>query len=94
MSFVVLAYVRSLMTGTPFLSEVAPITGPMYQLMAFFMVTDPATTVSSRGGRIGVAFLVALGEMVLRLLEVVNAPLYALFLVGPAAKFVDLKRSD
>ncbi len=92
-SFVALAYVRSLMTGTPFLSEVAPITGPMYQLMAFFMVTDPATSVSSRGGRIGVAFLVALAEMALRLLEIVNAPLYALFLVGPVAKFVDLKRS-
>ena len=92
-SFVALAYVRSLMTGAPFLSEVAPITGPMYQLMAFFMVTDPATTVSSRGGRIGIAFLVALAEMVLRLFEIVNAPLYALFLVGPVAKFVDLKRS-
>ena len=93
LSFVVLAYVRSLMTGTPFLSEVAPITGPMYQLMAFFMVTDPATSVSSRGGRMGVVLLVALAEMGLRLLEIVNAPLYALFLVGPVAKFVDLKRS-
>lgn len=92
-SFVALAYVRSLMTGTPFLSEVAPITGPMYQLMAFFMVTDPATSVSSRNGRIGVAFLVALAEMVLRLYEIVNAPLYALFLVGPAAKMLDLRRT-
>jgi len=92
-SFVALAYVRSLMTGTPFLSEVAPITGPMYQLMAFFMVTDPATSVSSRNGRIGVAFLVALAEMILRLFEIVNAPLYALFLVGPAAKILDLRRS-
>ncbi len=93
LSFVVLAYARSLMTDNPFLSEVAPITGPMYQLMAFFMVTDPATSVSSRRGRIGVAFLVALAEMALRLLEIVNAPLYALFLAGPAAKFVDLRRS-
>ncbi|MXY49784.1 MAG: hypothetical protein F4Y38_10900 [Gemmatimonadetes bacterium] len=92
-SFVALAYVRSMITGTPFLSEVAPITGPMYQLMAFFMVTDPATSVSSRNGRIGVAFLVALAEMVLRLYEIVNAPLYALFLVGPAAKVLDLRRS-
>ncbi len=92
-SFVVLAYVRSLITDTPFLSEVAPITGPMYQLMAFFMVTDPATTVSSRDGRIGVVVLVAVAESVLRLFEFVNAPLYALFLVGPVAKFVDLQRS-
>ena len=93
-SFIVLAYVRSMMTGTPFLSEVAPITGPMYQLMAFFMVTDPATSVSSRGGRIGVAFLVALAETAMRLMEIVNAPLYALFLVGPAAKIVDLRHSQ
>lgn len=92
-SFIALAYVRSMITGTPFLSEVAPITGPMYQLMAFFMVTDPATSVSSRRGRIGVAFLVALAETVLRLYEIVNAPLYALFLVGPAAKILDLRRS-
>ena len=56
-SFVVLAYARTLISGNPFLSEVAPITGPMYQLMAFFMVTDPATSVSSRGGRIAVAFV-------------------------------------
>lgn len=93
-SFVALAYVRSLMADSPFLSEVAPITGPMYQLMAFFMVTDPATTVASRRGRIAVVFLVALAEMVLRLFEIVNAPLYALFLVGPMAKIVDLKRGE
>lgn len=91
-SFVILAYLRSLITGIPFLAEVAPITGPMYQLMAFFMVTDPATSVSSRGGRIAVAFLVALAEMVFRFFEIVNAPLYALFIVGPVAKLVDLKR--
>lgn len=92
-SFVALAFVRSLVTETPFLSEVAPITGPMYQLMAFFMVTDPATSVSPRGGRIAVVILVALAETAMRLMEIVNAPLYALFLVGPVAKMVDLKRS-
>jgi len=93
-SFIALAYVRSLLTGNPFLSEIAPITGPMYQLMTFFMVTDPATSVSTKSGRIVVVFFVALAEMVLRLLEVVNAPLYALFVIGPAAKLVDLNRSD
>ena len=92
-SFVIFAYLRSLIVETPFLSEMAPITGPMYQLMVFFMVTDPATSVSSRRGRIIVAFLVALVETILRLSEVVNAPLYALFLVGPLAKMVDLRKS-
>ena len=37
-----------LVTGHPFLSEVAPITGPMYQLFIFFMITDPKTTVAPK----------------------------------------------
>jgi Na+-translocating ferredoxin:NAD+ oxidoreductase RnfD subunit len=89
-SFIAFSLIRAWITGNPFLSEVAPITGPMYQLMTFFMITDPATSVSSRNGRILVAFLIALTEMILRLLEVVNAPLFALFLIGPAAMVVDL----
>ena len=32
------------------LAEVAPITGPMYQLFIFFMITDPKTTVHSPRG--------------------------------------------
>ena len=31
-------------------AEVAPITGPMYQLFVFFMITDPKTTVRSKIG--------------------------------------------
>jgi hypothetical protein len=49
--FVVLAIVRNLIVGGPLLAELAPITGPMYQLFVFFMVTDPRTTVSTRRGR-------------------------------------------
>src|SRR5687767_11940805 len=44
-SFVAFSFVRSAITGTPWLANVAPITGPMYQLFIFFMVTDPRTTV-------------------------------------------------
>ena len=73
------------MTGTPWLANVAPITGPMYQLFIFFMVTDPKTTVRSKWGQCLVVFLVAFVEMLLRLNEVVYAPFYALFLVGPVA---------
>src|SRR5262249_18602504 len=36
-SFAALAGVRSLLTGTSWLYQVAPITGPMYQLFVFFM---------------------------------------------------------
>lgn len=84
-SFLVLALLRSALTGQTVLAEVAPLTGPMYQLFALFMVTDPKTTVSSRRGSIVVVCLVALVEAGLRLLEVVYAPFYALFLVGPVA---------
>lgn len=90
-SFIVLAYLRSLITGDTFLSEVSPITGPMYQLFIFFMITDPPTSVSSKKGQILVAFLVALAEFFLRLDSFIYAPFYALFLVGPAAKFIDLR---
>ena len=47
------------MTGTPWVANVAPITGPMYQLFTFFMVTDPKTTVQSVKGQCLVVFLVA-----------------------------------
>ena len=39
-------------TGHPLLSEVAPITGPMYQLFIFFMITDPKTTVRTEVGAV------------------------------------------
>lgn len=93
-AFVVLSLVRSWITGDAFLAEVAPITGPMYQLFALFMITDPKTTVSSKKGEIGVTILVAIVELFLRLGEVVYAPFYALFLVGPPAMLVDILWTD
>jgi Na+-translocating ferredoxin:NAD+ oxidoreductase RnfD subunit len=89
-SFVVLAFLRSWMTGSPWQSELAPITGPMYQLFIFFMITDPKTTVRSKRGQCIVVFLIALLEMVLRLRRVVYAPFYALFIVGPAAMLAEI----
>jgi len=87
------AAVRSWLTGVPLLAEIGPLTGPMYQLFIFFMVTDPPTGVSTRAGRMGVVVLVAVVETVLRLFEQVNAPFYALFLVGPLALAIDLRRT-
>src|ERR1700728_2781561 len=89
-SFLAFAFLRSWTTGSPWQSEVAPITGPMYQLFIFFMITDPKTTVRSKRGQCIVVFLVALLEMVLRLRQVVYAPFYALFIVGPAAMLVEI----
>lgn len=90
-SFLVFAYIRSFITNDPFLAEVAPLTGPMYQLFIFFMITDPPTNVRSKKGQIIVVFLVALLEFVLRLNQFVYAPFYALTIVGPIAKFIDLR---
>ncbi|HLH04276.1 MAG TPA: RnfABCDGE type electron transport complex subunit D [Bryobacteraceae bacterium] len=89
-SFVVLAWIRTFFTGHPFLAEVAPITGPMYQLFIFFMITDPRTTVKPRWAQCLVALLVAVVEMILRLFENVHAPYYALAIVGPIANAVEI----
>jgi Na+-transporting NADH:ubiquinone oxidoreductase subunit NqrB len=89
-SFLLFAILRAAVTGHPFLSEVAPITGPMYQLFIFFMITDPKTTVGPIWAQALVAFLVAAVEAIFRLLEFVHAPFYALFVVGPIANLVEI----
>jgi hypothetical protein len=89
-SFIALSFLRSWITGDPWQSEIAPITGPMYQLFIFFMITDPKTTVRSRTGQCVVAFFVAVAEMLLRLDSSVFAPLYALFWVGPSALLIEM----
>jgi len=89
-SFVAFAALRSMITGHAFLAEVAPITGPMYQLFIFFMITDPKTTVKPKWAQCLVAFLVAGAEMILRLAQNVHAPFYALAIVGPAALAVEI----
>lgn len=95
LAFLALAWLRSFALDLPFLTEAAPITGPMYQLFVFFMITDPPTTVSSRRGRIAVAVIIATVEAALRTAldlgwswaqPFAAAPaFYALFTVGPAA---------
>jgi Na+-translocating ferredoxin:NAD+ oxidoreductase RnfD subunit len=89
-SFIAFAFLRSWITGDPWKSEVAPITGPMYQLFVFFMITDPKTTVRSKLGQCVVVFLVASLEMAMRLDQVIYAPFYALFIVGPTAMLIEI----
>jgi len=93
-SFLVFSLVRSAITGTTWLATVAPITGPMYQLYIFFMITDPRTTVRSKRGQCIVVVLVAFVEMLMRLAEIVYAPFYALFIVGSLAFILDLRAAD
>ncbi len=89
-SFLVFAVLRAWMTHNPWQAEISPITSPEYQLFIFFMITDPKTTVKSRAGQCAVAFSVALVEMVMRLNQVVYAPFYALFFVGPTALLIEM----
>ena len=101
-SFLALSWVRSLVLGIDWHIEVAPVTGPMYQLFIFFMITDPATTVSSFRGRMLVAFLIAVLECAIRLgndyglaiaTPFATAPaIFALAILGPIAKFIDQER--
>lgn len=102
-SFLVLNYLRSILLGQPVLPEIAPITGPMYQLFVFFMITDPRTVVRGRRAQVGVVVLIAVVETVIRFASdqgwpiptAFNAapPLVALWIVGPVAKWIDLRRS-
>lgn len=100
-SFLVLNTLRSVLLGQPILPEIAPITGPMYQLFIFFMITDPRTVVRDRKWQIIVAIIIALTEALIRyasdqawpLPVAFNAApaLVALWLVGPVAKLIDLQ---
>ena len=93
-AFFLFSIVRSAVTGIPYLATVAPITGPMYQLFIFFMITDPKTTVRSKRGQCIVVVLVAFVEMLMRLAEVVYAPFYALFIVGSLAMVWEIRRDS
>jgi hypothetical protein len=61
----------------------------MYQLFALFMMTDPKTTVKNPWAQSAVVVVIAFVEMLLRLGEVVYAPFYALFIVGPIALVIE-----
>lgn len=96
-AFVLFAALRAVLPGhhdqglwPAFVSEVAPITGPVYQLFIFFMITDPKSTVHGVRPQMAVAVAVAGAECILRLLGNVHAPYYALFLVGPAANLIEI----
>jgi enediyne biosynthesis protein E5 len=101
-SFLLLNTLRATALGQPVLPEIAPITGPMYQLFVFFMITDPRTVVRGRTRQILVAILVAVMEMLIRVASDKGAPLptafyvapafLALAIVGPVAKWLDLRR--
>lgn len=103
LSFLILNSARAMLLGQAVLPEIAPITGPMYQLFVFFMITDPRTIVRGRRQQIFVAILIAIAETLIRFAADSSWPLptgvtaapafYALATVGPIAKWLDLRRA-
>jgi Na+-translocating ferredoxin:NAD+ oxidoreductase RnfD subunit len=101
-SFLLLNSLRAAALGQPLLPEIAPITGPMYQLFVFFMITDPRTIVRGRRRQVLVAILIAVMETLIRFASDKGWPLptafnvapafLALALVGPMAKWFDLNK--
>jgi len=100
--FAALAWVRTLFNQHPLLAELGPITGPMYTLFVFFMVTDPRTIVSGRGKQLFVLLLIALLECAIRMAvdfeklsgdsALAVAPgMFALFFIGAPALWLQLR---
>ncbi len=99
LSFLALAFLRASLPGhhlngleAAWKSEIAPITGPMYQLFIFFMITDPKSTTLTRRSQCLTIFCVAVMECILRLCQDSHAPYNALFIVGPLANFLEIRR--
>ncbi len=89
-TFAFLSWVRSLIQGRPWISEVALLTAPAYMLFICFMITDPKTTTRTFFRQCLVAILVAVVETILRLMEVIHAPYYALFIVAPTTNLCEI----
>jgi hypothetical protein len=102
--FVLFAWLRTFVNHHPLAGELGPVTGPMYQLFMFFMVTDPRTIVAGRRAQLAVVLLVAAAECAIRLLCDLDAlaagnplctapPMFALFVIGPLCLAAQLARS-
>lgn len=91
LTFIPLAFLRAWVTGHSWLTEIAPITSPMFQLFLFFMITDPKTVTKSRWSQVLVAVLVAVMETVCRLgFRDVHSLYHSLFIVGPIANLIEI----
>ena len=97
--YLLISPIRSWVTGNAWLTEVAPITSPMYQLFMCFMITDPKTVTRKAWSQCVVAGLVAVAEGGFRLTDripgapqflSIDAAFFALFVVGPAANAIEM----
>jgi enediyne biosynthesis protein E5 len=82
-AFLVLSFVRSAITGHSWWAEVGPLTGAVYQLFIFFMITDPKTTTLTKFRQCVVAVLVAVVETEFRLAGDTGVQSYLAGVFGP-----------
>ncbi len=92
-TFLIIAVLRSLISGWPLITTLAPATGAAFMLVTFFMITDPMTTPSSSFARILFGISLGMIDGVLRYFQVINSPLYALFILC-ALRAVFLPQDD
>ena len=90
-SFIAFAFLRSWMTGSPWQSEIAP--HHRADVSAIYFLHDHRSqddgAIRSEGNAWS-CFWWRLLEMVMRLYQIVYAPFYALFMVGPTAMLIEI----
>jgi Na+-transporting NADH:ubiquinone oxidoreductase subunit NqrB len=89
-AFSILAYVRHLINGLPWLTQVGQLTAPAYLLFMCFMITDPKTTPRTKLRQGVVTVAVAVVDMLFHLADEIHAPFYALFWVFPVANLLEI----
>lgn len=77
-AFILQAFIRSTVNGTPILAALMPMTGFAFILFTFYMVTDPATSPSRRGNQVAFGMGVAAFYMLFMELHIVFGLFYAL----------------
>lgn len=100
-AFALAALLRARLTSQPPLFPLAPMSGAAFQLFAFYMITDPATSPSAPRRQLVFGASVALLDALLRHREWTEAPFVALLLVcaarplfGEAAQSADSAASS
>jgi hypothetical protein len=90
-TFIPLSIIRAYVEGHPILTELTPMTSPMFQLFIFFMITDPKTITKPKWSQILVVIIVAFADTFLRLVyHDVYSLFHALFIVGPIANVIEI----
>jgi enediyne biosynthesis protein E5 len=81
-SFTLFGLIRHFWFGAPLFAAVGPLMGASLQLFAFFMITDPKSTPSTRRERIIFAILVGFLDAIFRIYRIPNPQFYALFIIS------------